>query len=260
MKHFLIIAIIFITGINIMAKDTLKIVISKAEGSDNYLKYEKWIKGTDKRIQTISLYSLPLDSALAELKSADGLFLSGGPDVHPNRYNKPQDSSLCYMDLQRDTLEFALIEAALKLKMPILAVCRGEQVMNVALGGDLISDIPSQAPGTIRHGSDSVFTATHEVKIAQNSQLHRISGVTKLVTNSFHHQAIGRVAEPLKIIGKSADGIVEAVQWKNARGKSYLLAVQWHPERMPSDDKLSNSIRKAFLGKVASYSKKKKTS
>ena len=242
---------------NLMAKDTLKIVISKAEGSENYLKYEKWIKGTDSRIQTQSLYSLPLDSAIAELKRADGLFLSGGPDVHPNRYKRPEDTSLCYMDLQRDTLEFALIEVALKLKMPILAVCRGEQVMNVALGGSLISDIPSQAPSNIRHGSDSVFTATHEVKIDQNSILHRISGVKKLVTNSFHHQAIGRVADPLKVIGKSADGIVEAVQWKNARDKSYLLAVQWHPERMPADDKLSLALRKAYIAKVAAYAKKK---
>jgi len=119
-----------------------KIALSKGIGSANYEMYGKWVSRADSDAEIVNLYGLSISEALEKLNECDGLVLTGGPDVHPAYYNKGFDTARCSIDNYRDSLEFALIKSAEKLKLPVMAICRGAQIINVAYGGDLIVDIP----------------------------------------------------------------------------------------------------------------------
>jgi putative glutamine amidotransferase len=113
--------------------------------------YENWIHHADNSVILIDFKKMPVDSAKKVLLTCDGLLLTGGEDVVPSYYGKAADSLRCSTNPQRDSLEFALIQLAIKTGMPILGVCRGEQILNVALGGTLIIDIPTDHPSTVKH-------------------------------------------------------------------------------------------------------------
>jgi putative glutamine amidotransferase len=169
---------------------------------------------------------------------AAGVMLTGGDDVEPTLYRRRTPANLrrtvTLVDPRRDELEFQVIDEALAQRKPLFAICRGIQVLNVALGGTLIVDIPLEVPGALRHNRpDRKNDPVHEVALTPQSQLTRILGVETLGVNSSHHQAIGRLARSLQITARSADGIVEAVELKPpARRSPWLVAVQFHPERM----------------------------
>lgn len=180
----------------------------------------------------------------------DGLLLTGGGDLEAWRFGEEPHPSLSGVQPWRDEAELYLYRRAREKGLPILGICRGCQVINVAEGGSLIQDIPSLVPGSLAHQQTlPADEASHSVQVEGESLLHRILGVDALGVNSFHHQAVGRVGEGLRATAKSPeDGVVEAVE---GRSGSFLLGVQWHPERMVKKAPLMKRIFAAFVEEAA---------
>ncbi|QVI35716.1 gamma-glutamyl-gamma-aminobutyrate hydrolase [Lacticaseibacillus chiayiensis] len=178
----------------------------------------------------------PEDDAVAETLAQqyvavfDGLVLPGGPDVDPTFYHEEPIQAMGRATYQKDRFEIALIKATLKARKPIFAICRGIQILNVALGGTLYQDLPSQNPkATIRHSQAAPGQwPTHHVAIKPGSHLASLVGTSSYV-NSRHHQAVKDVASELKVTAQAPDGVVEAVESKDS---DLILGVQWHPENM----------------------------
>ena len=167
------------------------------------------------------------------------MLLTGGDDVTPQLYSKKLPPRLArtvgHNDHERDLRELLVIAEVFRQRKPLLAICRGQQLLNVALGGTLVVDIPSQLPAAVNHDrSDKKNAVVHEVELTADSLLARITGSQRLGVNSSHHQAVDRVAGPLRVTGRSSDGVVEALELQpSARGwLPYLVAVQYHPERL----------------------------
>lgn len=173
---------------------------------------------------------LPASAAHATLDGLAGLVVTGGEDVAPARYGEAPHPTVEAHEA-RDEGEIALIIEARRRRLPTLAICRGIQVVNVALGGTLIQDIPSQIPDAANHDPEgSRNDRAHEVRVEQDSNLARALGTDCLTTNSFHHQALARVSSELRISARAADGIVEGAE--SADPQWWMLAVQWHPEEL----------------------------
>lgn len=160
----------------------------------------------------------------------DGLLLTGGDDVHPRLYGEAPHPRLDLVDERRDAFEIALVRAARERGLPVLGICRGIQVMNVALGGDLYQDLPSQADSDVGHSQKTLDEGPwHDVEIRRGTRLAEILGEAKTAVNSYHHQACRRVAQGLSVSATAPDGIVEAFE---DPGQPFFLAVQWHPEAL----------------------------
>ncbi len=179
--------------------------------------------------------SLPI-AALPELVNRfDGFVLSGGGDVDPALYGGHLDVTVHSIDPERDAFECALIPLVLQADKPLLAICRGAQILNVALGGSLYEDIPSALPEALRHDWYPNYPRdylAHTVEIEQGSRLAEILGTRKLHTNSLHHQAIRQPAPGLEAVARAEDGVIEAVELP---GKRFAIGVQWHPECLPEE-------------------------
>lgn len=167
----------------------------------------------------------PGDDVDAIWPTLKGILIPGGGDVDPARYGQPNTASEG-IDLATDELDTLLIQKALTDHKPLLGICRGIQIINVVMGGSLVQDLPSQRDDTINHNLKHPLIG-HKVRIEPTSRLASILGSHPEV-NTYHHQGIDRLAEGLKAIAWSDDGLIEAVEGQN------LLAVQWHPERMTS--------------------------
>jgi putative glutamine amidotransferase len=168
------------------------------------------------------------EAAEAILDRLDGLVLSGGIDVDPALYGCAPHPKLGRVDRARDEFEIALTRLALRRDLPILAICRGQQLLNVATGGTLIQDIPSVVTGAVAHDAPGRRTRrSHPGEVAPGSRLGEILGPGPLLVNSFHHQAIDRLGQGLKVTGRAPDGVIEAVEMEE---RSFVVGVQWHPE------------------------------
>jgi putative glutamine amidotransferase len=177
----------------------------------------------------------------------DALVLGGGGDVDPVRYGRPvRADGRVEIDPERDTLDFALLGRALAAGAPVLGICRGLQVVNVALGGTLVQDLPTERPSAVAHedGNGDRARLAHSVSIASGSRLAGIAGRAEAAVNSRHHQAVERMAAGLAVSATAPDGLVEAVELPEG---GWLFAVQWHPENLRKDS-LSERMFAAFLG------------
>lgn len=254
-KIFMILACASLLSFGCASNKEITIAISKGSGSEHYTKYNDWIKGGNQDIKIIDLYKMSFQDAIKAMDTCSGLVLSGGPDVHPDRYGRASDTAMCQIDLRRDTLEFSLIEIAMRKKVPILAICRGEQIFNVAFGGSLYVDIPTELKSKIAHRCDNPDSCFHAVKIDTTSLLYYVCQVNGGEVNTNHHQGVDKLANPFKASAFSEDGLIEAYEWKVPSGLPPFLAVQWHPERLPLKSSLSGPILKYFLNEVDIYSK-----
>jgi putative glutamine amidotransferase len=169
--------------------------------------------------------------AARSLDGVDALVLTGGEDMDPAWYQTEPHPKANPPSRERDLFELALFAAARQRDLPVLGICRGIQVVNVALGGTLWQDLPSERPGEVDHYTGtSRSERTHLVRLQPGSLTASALGGTEIRVNSFHHQAIRELAPTLVATGWTDDGLIEAVE--SAPGQAWLLAVQWHPEEM----------------------------
>jgi putative glutamine amidotransferase len=213
------------------------------------LNYTGWVERTVSELQWIKLSHERCN--VDELNRCDGLILTGGGDVHPRFYGRPDEVYLARsVSEERDQFEFALVHRALAARLPVLGICRGMQVVNVALHGSLVTDL--QAAGFSDHGKVGPgIDRHHDVGVAPGTLLHEIVSVGSGEVNSSHHQAVDAPGEGLRITATSPDGVSEAAEWENQEPRSFLLLVQWHPERMKdANNAFSHGVLKRFIDAV----------
>ena len=189
------------------------------------------------------------------VRRCDGVLLTGGDDVAPGLYGADLPArvrgtvEVTPDGGERDLSELVLIDEVFRQAKPLLAICRGHQIVNVALGGTLVADIHSQVRGALNHRRmDKRDQIVHDVRLTAGSRLAKITGTQTLGVNSTHHQAVARVAPPLQVAAASADGIIEGTELKPgaARWLPFLLTVQFHPERLAARYPEHLAIFRAF--------------
>jgi putative glutamine amidotransferase len=169
----------------------------------------------------------PVACAETVLEGLAGLMLPGGGDVTPDHYGGTAHATNYDVCSERDGFELALVRAALAREgFPVLGICRGMQILNVALGGDLVSHLPDQYGEDVPHRTLDVKAVMHDVTIERESLLGEVHGETEIAVHSIHHQAVGRLGTGLRAVAWSTDGVVEAIESPD----HFVLAVQWHPE------------------------------
>ncbi len=196
-------------------------------------------------------------AVLAEcVRRVEGVLLTGGDDINSDLYDHKLPGKIKKTIEQtpdggaRDLRELILIEETFRQRKPLLAICRGHQLLNIAFGGQLVADIRQQVPGALNHQRlDQACELVHEAALTPGSLLAKITGRVKLRMNSSHHQAVQVTAEPFVTTAISADGIVEAMELKPelARGMPFLLSVQFHPERLTPRYAAHRAIFDAFV-------------
>ena len=222
------------------------IAISKAHGSSGYIQYKKWLINLDSSLILYDLYELPIDSALIIMQTADALLITGGPDVNPKLYSYDSMAYICEIpDNYRDSLETLSIKYAFNNKLPILGICRGQQILNVTFGGTLITDIPSQHPSSIIHRVSN-GKSYHSIYLKKDNYLYSIFHEDSTSVNSAHHQAVENLGNHLTVLAYSKDSIIESIGFENNYYSNFFLGVQFHPEHMIGTE-ISKNIGMAFI-------------
>ena len=171
----------------------------------------------------------------------DVLILTGGEDVDPARYNAAKSPKLGTVNAPRDDFDFRLLDAARRRNLPVIGICRGCQLLNIAFGGTLWQDIPSEFPvKDVQHRN-----VYHRISIEPNSRFARVTGVTNALVNSYHHQAVKAVGSGFTATAKASDGVIEALEHENG----VWLGVQWHPEQMTADGGIMNALFRDLVEK-----------
>lgn len=222
----------------------MKIGLSKTES-----KFERYLKWLD--TFKIDYEILDFDNHEDDLNKIDdctGLILTGGVDIYPEIYCDwdTKETKGTY-NSERDGFELKLLEKSIEKKIPLLAICRGLQIVNVFFRGSLIFDLEE-----IRNVNHRKISNTedriHEVEIFNNTLLHEITGLNETLVTSSHHQAIDRLGEGLMINSKSLDGVIEGIEYADKSGKSFFIGIQWHPERFLNfDEPASKNILRRFI-------------
>lgn len=189
----------------------------------------------------------PVDSWLDRIQ---GLILIGGGDIDPARYGAATHETIYNLDVDRDACELALATAALKRRLPILAICRGMQVVNVVLGGTLHRHLPEAFGEKVAHRLPPRETARHPVDIAGDAHIVKAVGDTRVMTVSWHHQAVERLGKGLRPVAWAEDGVIEAMELD---GNPNLLAVQWHPELSAAEDPAQQGLFDRLVTLAGAY-------
>jgi putative glutamine amidotransferase len=183
------------------------------------------------------------DEARQRLAPFDGVLLIGGADVDPAYYGEETHPECYGVDPDADAFEMSLARAALETGKPLLAICRGIQVLNVALGGSLDQHITGRE-GLVGHGIPGVAPETHDVRLEPGSRVAKAMGVDEAAGSSSHHQALARLGQGLTAVGWSADGLVEAIEHE----RGWVVGVEWHPERTADRDPAQQGLFDALVG------------
>jgi putative glutamine amidotransferase len=238
----------------------VKIGITHTGRDDKQMNYTKWIKGND----DIEIITLSAKNG-NDVDACDALVLSGGIDMHPKYYkgNNAYDNNPRKFEVERDEFELNAFDAAIKKSMPVLGVCRGLQLINVYCNGSLVQDLGDKNrihKDYMERETKMSHDQKHHVKIEKGTLLNEIVKVESGVVNSAHHQAIKELGKELVANSWSDDGIIEGIEWKDKNNRPFMLAVQWHPERMEKadifDSPFSKNIRDYFISAVNSKLKK----
>ncbi len=226
----------------------IKIGLTYTGSDEKHGYYLNWLKGNDD-IEIIRLSAE--DDNLQLVREVDAIVLSGGVDAHPQSYgsdNTSYPNAPAAFQKERDEFETATFLLAQQLHIPVLGVCRGMQLINCVLGGDLIQDIGDVANDNHRNeGEDK----KHSVLILPGTLLGNITGLQVDNANSAHHQCVNHLGKGLLVNAQSEDGITEGIEWADKSEKPFLLGIQWHPERMfklrLQTSTLSRNIREYFI-------------
>ena len=206
------------------------------------------------RVLEYEVEIVDLSQSPDRIKEIDGILFTGGADIQPARYGKQAEERLCgEIDETRDQAEFDLADQAEKEGLPTLGICRGLQLLNVHRGGTLLTD--TETFGGRNHARVAGDQdRRHFVKVVPGSYLSKILNAREGEINSSHHQAIERAGEGFTVSARAAeDGTPEAIEWIDATGKPFFLAVQWHPERMGYDERFAGRLFETFLWEVAAH-------
>jgi putative glutamine amidotransferase len=190
-----------------------------------------------------------MDDVKSYLNMIDGIIFSGGEGVGPIKFGENPSKAISNINYLRDNFELALFKEAYKRDMPILGVCRGAQLINVALRGNLYQDIFSEIPNCHGHmpSGMQVYDLFHLIDIEENSKLFDIFKATELEVNSFHHQAIKDLGEDLKVTATAKDGVIEGIE---SLSRKFLVGVQWHPEDLTLKHKEFLKLFKALIDSI----------
>ena len=187
----------------------------------------------------------------------DGVFLPGGADIDPATYGAESHPLCDKTDRERDRVEVALARWAIEDQKPVLGVCRGMQLINVAAGGSLYQDLAEQLPGSLKHDyfpfrgqSYTRDYLAHDVEVDAGSRLAQVLGAGRLKVNSMHHQGVRALGDGLRASAVAPDGLVEALE---GTGSAYLLAVQWHPEALTDNDPRTRGLFTDFISAAAGW-------
>jgi putative glutamine amidotransferase len=196
------------------------------------------------------------------VQRCDGVLLTGGDDIDPKLYAKDLPEELAKtvgpLEPERDAWEKDLIAEVFAQRKPLFGICRGHQMLNVALGGTLVVDIPTQVPNALNHRQmDRKTEQVHDVKVVPDSLLARLAGQESFGVNSTHHQAVGKLAPQLRAVAQSPDGVIEALELKDAGQGPFLLTVQFHPERLVDKSAVFGQIFSGFVRACARWREKK---
>lgn len=254
-KNRFTLIILVLMSLTVTAQNaTRRIAFSKAGPDEKYKLYIKWLSEINPGIEYVDLTGMSPTDAVKELQTCQGLVVTGGADVYPSLYGREKDAGRCGpFDRKRDGVEMSLLKSALDRKIPVFAICRGAQILNVLQGGSLIIDIPSDYPSTVQHNLQNQEGAKHEIILEKKSILYQLMNVESCMVNSYHHQAVDKLAPVFVPMAKAKDGIIEAYTWKEPAGKSFLIAVQWHPERIIRENNLSKRLAELFLSEVLEF-------
>ena len=212
------------------------IILSKA--SKNYI---DWIYGED--IIILDAYTIKNTDSI--LKLADGIILTGGEDINPLEYNNTTNLKVCGdINYKRDTLERKLFDFAFENKIPLIGVCRGMQMMNVSSGGTLYGDIPTEIGTEVIHRNNG--EVYHEIALCDTSTLIFPIETDTIMVNSWHHQGLKIMPNHLRVIARSFDGLAEAIVMDKSI-HPFMIAVQFHPERLGKDNVIHQTIRDNFF-------------
>ena len=243
MKKFLYLLLVYIFLFSCQEPHKKTIILSKA--SMNYI---KWLE--DENIIILNAYNIANTDSI--LKLADGIVLTGGEDINPLEYNDTNNIKVCGpINYSRDTLERKLFVYAFKNKIPLVGICRGMQMMNVASGGTLYGDIPTEIGAEVIHRNNG--EVMHEISLcSENSYytnlifpLHKDT----FLVNSWHHQGLKDIAQNIKIIARSYDGLPEAAI-VDTSSHPFMIAVQFHPERLGKDNVIHQRMRFSFFNAI----------
>lgn len=176
----------------------------------------------------------------------DGIVMTGGPDVAPALYGGRQHPEVYGVDPERDASEIALVKALVELQKPTLAICRGMQVLNVALGGTLVEHVPDEAGTRVLH-RDGKDYLTHDVEVDPRSRLFSVVKSKRIATPSWHHQAVRTPADGFQVVARADDGVIEAIEHPDLPD---LVAVQWHPEHSAATDRAQQALFDALVASL----------
>ncbi|MEP6750159.1 MAG: gamma-glutamyl-gamma-aminobutyrate hydrolase family protein [Bacteroidota bacterium] len=236
----------------------MNIGLTYTGSEEKHNNYVRWLKQHDKAIGIITM-SVETKENKGSIEDCDALVLSGGIDIHPGYYNSdnfvfPNKPQQFYE--KRDAFEKIVFNAALRRKIPVLGICRGLQLINCILGGNLQQDLSGKNSihKSVVNEQNEHFDKGHGVHITSGTLLAEITGNTRAVVNSAHHQCTDKIADELMVNCVSDDNIVEGLEWKSKDGKPFLLCIQWHPERMYQfqleNMALSAGIRNRFIDAI----------
>jgi putative glutamine amidotransferase len=228
----------------------MQIGITDTFKEDKYELYVHWIRSVDGEVEILKL-SHELNN-VSSITMLNGLILTGGGDVHPRFYEKEyQLAKAKGVNEKRDEFEFTVIEQTLDAGIPILGICRGMQVMNVCLGGSLVTDLVSDGFNDHTSLSD-VDVKKHKISVVPYTLLHTLTVTSETEVNSLHHQSVDRLGKGLIYSAVSADNVVEAAEWAIKDNMPFLMLVQWHPERS-TENFLSQKLARLFMREVQHY-------
>lgn len=180
----------------------------------------------------------------AQMENVQGLILSGGHDVDPHNYGEEPEQKLGNIWPERDKFDMLLLKLAEKKHIPVLGICRGAQIINVAHGGTLYQDLSYRPEKTLKHSQGQTPTlVTHTVKTTPDSKIAELLETDSLQTNSFHHQLLKDIAPDFKVSARCVDGVVEGIENKDAS----VIGVQWHPEMLHRVSKVQNNLFKYVI-------------
>ena len=216
-------------------QETKTIILSKA--SENYV---KWIE--KEHIIILDAYTIKNTDSI--LKLADGIILTGGEDINPLQYNDTTNIKVCGdINYQRDTLERKLFDFAMEHKIPLIGVCRGMQMMNVASGGTLYGDIPTEIGTEVIHRNNG--EVNHEIVLVDTCSFIFPLETDTIMVNSWHHQGLKIMPNHLRVIARSFDGLPEAVVMDKSH-HPFMIAVQFHPERLGKENEIHTTMKNSF--------------